>query len=98
MFPSVRARLPSSHTSRFDTSTKETLQAEGHDLRSSSGEDTYGLLLPAQAVVFRTYGDDGDDRIISEIMPRYIVMYESNREFIRRVEVRAFEPQHTLFY
>lgn len=53
----------------------------------SSSDDTYGLLEPSQTIVLRTYGDDGDDRVLAEIMPRYIVMYEPSREFVRRVEV-----------
>lgn len=51
-------------------------------------EPFYGLLAPAQTVVVRAYTDDGDDRLLAELQPRFIVMYEPNQDFIRRIEVR----------
>jgi len=50
-------------------------------------EPFYGLLVPAQTVVVRAYGDDSDDRMLAELQPRFIVMYEPNQDFIRRIEV-----------
>lgn len=47
----------------------------------------YGLLAPQQTVIVRPYTDDGDDRVLQEIQPRFIVMFEPNLEFIRRLEV-----------
>ncbi|CDO72250.1 hypothetical protein BN946_scf184970.g102 [Trametes cinnabarina] len=47
----------------------------------------YGLLAPAQTVVVRPYSDDTDDQMLQEVQPRFIVMYEPNLEFIRRIEV-----------
>ncbi|KAI0666914.1 hypothetical protein C8Q78DRAFT_983512 [Trametes maxima] len=47
----------------------------------------YGLLAPAQTVLVRPYSDDTDDQVLQEIKPRFIVMYEPNLEFIRRIEV-----------
>ena len=51
----------------------------------------YGLLAPQQTVIVRPYSDDSDDTVLQEIKPRFIVMYEPNLEFIRRIEVR-FAP------
>ena len=48
----------------------------------------YGLLAPAQTVLVRPYSDDSDDQVLHEVKPRFIVMYEPNLEFIRRIEVR----------
>jgi len=50
-------------------------------------EPSYGLLVPAQTVVVRAYTDDGDDRLLAELRPRFIVMYEPNQDFVRRIEV-----------
>lgn len=50
-------------------------------------EPLYGLLVPAQTVIVRAYTDDSDDRILAEMQPRFIVMYEPNQDFIRRIEV-----------
>ncbi|KAI9511512.1 hypothetical protein F5148DRAFT_1171066 [Russula earlei] len=56
-------------------------------------EPVYGLLVPAQTVIVRAYADDGDDRMLAELQPRFIVMYEPNQDFIRRIEVyKASNP------
>ncbi|KAJ7476719.1 hypothetical protein FB451DRAFT_1338857 [Mycena latifolia] len=49
-------------------------------------DSNYGLLAPQQTVLVRPYSDDTDDRMLAEIQPRFIVMYEPNMEFIRRIE------------
>lgn len=48
----------------------------------------YGLLAPEQTVIVRPYTDDDDDLVLREVQPRFIVMFEPNLEFIRRIEVR----------
>ena len=47
----------------------------------------YGLLSILQMVLVRPHSDDPDDQVLQEIKPRFIVMYEPNLEFIRRIEV-----------
>ncbi|KAL6299457.1 hypothetical protein BKA93DRAFT_819892 [Sparassis latifolia] len=47
----------------------------------------YGLVEPQQTVLVRAYSDDSDDQVLSEIKPRFIVMFEPNLEFIRRIEI-----------
>ncbi|KAF5368134.1 hypothetical protein D9615_010214 [Tricholomella constricta] len=47
----------------------------------------YGLLAPEQTVLVRAYSDDTDDRMLAEICPKFIVMFEPNMEFSRRIEV-----------
>lgn len=47
----------------------------------------YGLLAPEQTVLVRPYSDDTDDRMLAEMQPKFIVMFEPNMEFIRRIEV-----------
>ncbi|KAI0002433.1 hypothetical protein BJV74DRAFT_599304 [Russula compacta] len=57
-------------------------------------EPDYGLLVPAQTIVVRAYADDNDDRMLAELQPRFIVMYEPNQDFIRRIEVyKALNPR-----
>ncbi|CAE6488441.1 unnamed protein product [Rhizoctonia solani] len=71
----------------------ETLLAAAHSRLEEQEEEDYGLLEDEQVVLVRTYGDDGDDQLLSEIRPRYIVMMEPNLDFIRRVEVyRSASP------
>ena len=47
----------------------------------------YGLLAPSQTIVVRAYTDDTDDQILAELQPRFIVMFEPNLDFVRRIEV-----------
>ena len=50
-------------------------------------DEHYGIIDPEQIVVIRPYSDDSDDRVLAELRPRFIVMYEPNQDFIRRIEV-----------
>lgn len=50
----------------------------------------YGLVQPEQTVLVRAYSDDSDDSMLTELRPRFIVMFDPNLEFIRRVEVGSF--------
>lgn len=60
-------------------------------------EEEYGLLEDEQVVLVRAYGDDGDDQLLAEIRPRYIVMVEPNMDFVRRIEVSLIFPSYTAF-
>ena len=53
----------------------------------SQFDEFYGLLPPQQTVLVRAYSDDSDDRMLAEIQPRFIVIFEPNQDFIRRIEV-----------
>lgn len=70
---------------------QSVLSLEAEQLREdelgAGFDDDYGLLTPEQIVAVRVYGDDGDDQILHEIRPRYIVVYDPNQDFIRRIEV-----------
>ncbi|WWD16753.1 hypothetical protein CI109_101184 [Kwoniella shandongensis] len=50
-------------------------------------EDEYGLIAPEDAVIIRPYGGEDDDILLQELRPRFVVMYEPNLAFIRRLEV-----------
>lgn len=47
------------------------------------------MLLPEQTIIVRPYEDDGDDEVLTELRPRWIIFYDPNQDFIRRVEVYA---------
>ena len=49
----------------------------------------YGLLAPEQTILIKAYSDDADDKLLEETSPRFIIMYEPNPEFVRRIEVRV---------
>ncbi|CAA7266441.1 unnamed protein product [Cyclocybe aegerita] len=64
-----------------------TLPDFGSDTLASDFDDNYGLLPPQQTVLIRAYSDDTDDRMLSEIKPKFIVMFEPDMDFVRRIEV-----------
>ncbi|KAG9025430.1 hypothetical protein FS842_005255, partial [Serendipita sp. 407] len=56
-------------------------------LEADDFDEHYGLVQPEHSVVVRSYSDDTDDRVLSEIKPRFIIMYEPKLDFVRRIEV-----------
>lgn len=50
-------------------------------------EDYYELYEMNDLVVVHPYDGDMDDQLLEELRPRYIIMYEPDSAFIRRVEV-----------
>ncbi|EKM77091.1 hypothetical protein AGABI1DRAFT_122321 [Agaricus bisporus var. burnettii JB137-S8] len=78
--------------SKDDPDLAATLMNASNDfaldlLTQDEFESSYGLLPPEQTIVIRACSDDTDDRMLAEIQPRFIVMFEPSVEFIRRVEV-----------
>ena len=59
----------------------------GSDTLESDFDNSYGLLKPEETVLIRAYSDDTDDRMLTEIKPKFIVMFEPDMDFVRRVEV-----------
>ncbi|KAF5512636.1 DNA repair protein rad16 [Colletotrichum aenigma] len=50
-------------------------------------EDYYQLYEMQDLVVIHAYDGDHDEHVLEEVKPRYIIMYEPDAAFIRRVEV-----------
>jgi DNA excision repair protein ERCC-4 len=50
-------------------------------------DDYFELYDNDDVVVVIPYDGDMDDRVLDEMKPRFVVMYEPNPSFIRRVEV-----------
>ncbi|PBP16100.1 MUS38-like protein [Diplocarpon rosae] len=50
-------------------------------------EDYYQLYDTQDLVVIHAYDGDMDEHVLEEVKPRYIVMYEPDTSFVRRVEV-----------
>jgi hypothetical protein len=61
---------------------------------SDDFDEHYGLLAPKTTVLVRAYLDDGDDQVLAEIRPSFVVMFEPNEDFIRRIEVSAVFLSH----
>ncbi|KAL1993745.1 hypothetical protein VTN49DRAFT_2414 [Thermomyces lanuginosus] len=56
-------------------------------------EDYYELYDMSDLIMIHPYDGDMDERILEEARPRYIIMYEPDAAFIRRVEV--YRSSHT---
>ncbi|RDW80050.1 MUS-38 protein [Coleophoma cylindrospora] len=50
-------------------------------------EDFYQLYDMQDLVVIHAYDGDMDEHILEEVKPRYVIMYEPDAAFVRRVEV-----------
>lgn len=50
-------------------------------------EDYYQMFDMQDLVVIHAYDGDQDEHVLEEVKPRYIIMYEPDASFIRRVEV-----------
>lgn len=50
-------------------------------------EDYYRLYEMEDLVVIHAYDGDQDEHVLEEVKPRYVIMYEPDAAFIRRVEV-----------
>jgi len=95
-----RARSPAFHESSIsgllsaaagiidegDLEHQDWLRAQGF---LEDWDTDYGLLSPSDQVIIRPYGGDDDDIMLQELRPRFVVMYEPNLAFIRRLEVGA---------
>ncbi|KAH8601201.1 hypothetical protein B0O99DRAFT_251182 [Bisporella sp. PMI_857] len=50
-------------------------------------EDYYQLYNMEDLIVIHAYDGDMDEHVLEEVKPRYIIMYEPDAAFVRRVEV-----------
>lgn len=47
----------------------------------------FGIVSNEDLVIIRPYADDDDDKILEEIRPKFVVMYDPDPAFVRRLEV-----------
>jgi hypothetical protein len=50
-------------------------------------EEYFGVVENEDLIVIRSYSGDDDDRLLEELRPKYIIMYDPDPAFIRRIEV-----------
>ncbi|PGH02748.1 DNA excision repair protein ERCC-4 [Blastomyces parvus] len=72
---------------------EETIEVGIVDDDLEDMEDYYQLYDMNDLLVVYPYDGDMDDHVLEEIKPRYIIMYEPDAAFIRRVEV--YRSSHT---
>ncbi|KAJ1579870.1 hypothetical protein NDA12_007357 [Ustilago hordei] len=53
----------------------------------------FGMLSMENLVVVRSYRGDQDDKVLQELRPRFVIMYDPDPAFVRRVEIyRSTNP------
>ncbi|EJT99777.1 hypothetical protein DACRYDRAFT_96032 [Dacryopinax primogenitus] len=77
----------------LNTMSEEDIVSLVDRIDSASFDQDFGIIPDEQIVLIRAYGDDSDDLLLAELQPRWIIMYEPDQAFIRRVEVyRSSHP------
>ncbi|PWN19517.1 hypothetical protein BCV69DRAFT_284143 [Microstroma glucosiphilum] len=56
-------------------------------LSSAEFDNFFGILTLDDLVVVRTYRGDSDDYVLQELRPRFIIMYDPDAAFVRRIEM-----------
>lgn len=78
----------------------ETPNIEEEGFNPVAFEEYFGLISQEDLVVIRPYLGDEDDRILEELRPKYVVMFDPDPAFVRRIEVRSllfsFSLCHTI--
>jgi DNA excision repair protein ERCC-4 len=67
----------------------ETPKLEEEAFNPLAFEEYFGLIAQEDLVVIRPYLGDEDDRILEEVRPKYVVMFDPSPAFVRRIEVRT---------
>lgn len=57
--------------------------------RVDDWDEHYGLVAPEELIIVRHYGGDDDEVMLQELRPRFVVLYDPDQAFIRRLEVRT---------
>ena len=65
----------------------QTLQEPDVEFDPVAFDEYFGLLETEQTVIIRAYAGDEDDRILEELRPKYVIIYDPDPAFVRRLEV-----------
>jgi DNA excision repair protein ERCC-4 len=63
------------------------LQEPDDDFDPIAFNEYFGLLQTEQTVIIRAYAGDEDDRVLEELRPKYVIIYDPEPAFVRRLEV-----------
>lgn len=64
-----------------------TLEEPDEEFDAAAFDEYFGLLEMEQTVIIRAFEGDEDDRILEELRPRYVIIYDPDPAFVRRLEV-----------
>ena len=75
-------------TSIQPTELEKNVKQEIVDDPMENMEDFYELFDLKDLVVVHPYDGDNDEHLLEELRPRFVIMYDPDAAFVRRVEVR----------
>ena len=64
-----------------------TLEHVSEQFDELAFDQFFGLLSNETLVIVRPYNGDDDDRVLEELRPKYVVVYDPDPSFVRRIEV-----------
>lgn len=83
-------------TASSDQPVEDASLAAQHDVDDIDEDEFdafFGMLSMENLVVVRSYRGDQDDKVLQELRPRFVIMYDPDPAFVRRVEVyRSTNP------
>ncbi|BGP43109.1 DNA repair protein RAD16 [Rhodotorula kratochvilovae] len=75
------------------SSVEAELLDEDEAFNELAFEEYFGLIANEDLVIIRPYLGDEDDRVLDELRPKYVVMFDPTPAFVRRIETyRAAHP------
>ncbi|GAA5909987.1 hypothetical protein JCM6882_008421 [Rhodosporidiobolus microsporus] len=77
--------LPADNSAPPDDDTDEVFNADDF-------KEYFGLISNEDLAIIRPYLGDEDDRVLEELRPKYVVMFDPNPAFVRRIE--AYRAAH----
>lgn len=66
-----------------------SLQEPDEEFDAVAFDEYFGLCEVDQTIIIRRYAGDEDDRVLDELRPRFIVLYDPDPSYIRRIEVTS---------
>lgn len=79
----VASLIAEIHPTDADAAQKEEISVDSLE----GMEDYFELYEMKELVVVHPYDGDMDEHVLEEVRPRYVIMYEPDAAFIRRIEV-----------
>lgn len=79
----VESLIAEIHPTDADAAQKEEIAVDALECM----EDYFELYEMKELVVLHPYDGDMDEYVLEEVRPRYVIMYEPDAAFIRRIEV-----------
>jgi DNA excision repair protein ERCC-4 len=64
-----------------------SLQEPDEEFDAVAFNEYFGLCSVENTVIIRSYAGDEDDKVLEELRPRYVILYDPDPSYVRRIEV-----------